>query len=149
MYIKALTLSQPWASFVAWGAKTVETRSWATRYRGWLAVHASKRFPVGDRNACYYNPNFRRLMVEHHLAASELPRGSVLCIVRFKDCIPTEQVCKVLAESELGLGNYDRGRHAWVLEELLHVFNPPIPAKGALGLWDWELPVDMILPATE
>jgi hypothetical protein len=38
--MKALTLYQPWASLVALGHKTVETRKWATTYRGPLAIHA-------------------------------------------------------------------------------------------------------------
>ena len=32
--MKALTLHQPWASLMAWGVKTIETRGWATAYRG-------------------------------------------------------------------------------------------------------------------
>lgn len=43
--MKALTLWQPWASLVALGVKTIETRSWATRYRGPLAIHAATRKP--------------------------------------------------------------------------------------------------------
>lgn len=38
--MKALTLHQPWATLVAIGAKTVETRGWATKHRGPLAIHA-------------------------------------------------------------------------------------------------------------
>lgn len=40
--MKALTVRQPWASLVALGVKTVETRSWQTKYRGPLAIHAGK-----------------------------------------------------------------------------------------------------------
>jgi hypothetical protein len=51
--VKALTLHQPWASLVAVGAKTIETRSWSTLYRGPVAIHAGLRVPehglrVGD-----------------------------------------------------------------------------------------------------
>ena len=44
--MKALTLTQPWASLVACGAKTIETRSWRTPYRGPVAIHAAKGFPA-------------------------------------------------------------------------------------------------------
>ena len=44
--IKALTLYQPWAQLVSLGVKTIETRSWSTRYRGPLAIHASVRTPL-------------------------------------------------------------------------------------------------------
>lgn len=39
--MKALTLRQPWASLVALGVKTIETRGWSTSYRGPLAIHAA------------------------------------------------------------------------------------------------------------
>lgn len=45
--MKVLTLTQPWATLVAIGAKKIETRSWATHYQGPLAIHAAKGFP-GD-----------------------------------------------------------------------------------------------------
>ncbi|MEA4895901.1 MAG: ASCH domain-containing protein [Oscillospiraceae bacterium] len=38
--VKALTLHQPWASLLALGLKH-ETRSWATSYRGPIAIHAA------------------------------------------------------------------------------------------------------------
>lgn len=40
--MKFLTLHQPWAALIAVGDKTIETRSWSTRYRGPLAIHAGK-----------------------------------------------------------------------------------------------------------
>lgn len=47
--MKALSLRQPWASLVALGVKTVETRSWSTSYRGPLAIHAATRhFDIRD-----------------------------------------------------------------------------------------------------
>ena len=45
--MKALTLYQPWASLVALGVKTIETRSWSTPYRGPLAIHAGAKRPPG------------------------------------------------------------------------------------------------------
>jgi activating signal cointegrator 1 len=43
--IPVLTLWQPWASLVALGVKTIETRSWSTKYRGPIAIHAAARRP--------------------------------------------------------------------------------------------------------
>lgn len=44
--MKTLTLWQPWATLVALLVKLVETRSWATSYRGPVAIHAAKRLPA-------------------------------------------------------------------------------------------------------
>ncbi len=41
--MKAITIWQPWASLLACGAKQYETRSWATSYRGPIAIHAAKK----------------------------------------------------------------------------------------------------------
>lgn len=45
--MKALTIWQPWASLLACGVKKYETRSWATQYRGPIAIHAAKKNVVG------------------------------------------------------------------------------------------------------
>lgn len=39
---KAISLKQPWANLVAQGKKTIETRKWATIYRGDLIICSSK-----------------------------------------------------------------------------------------------------------
>ena len=41
--MKAITVWQPWASLLVSGRKRYETRSWATTYRGPIAIHAAKR----------------------------------------------------------------------------------------------------------
>ncbi len=48
--MKVLTLHQPWASLVALGVKSIETRSWSTSYRGPLAINAGAKMPrVGSK----------------------------------------------------------------------------------------------------
>jgi hypothetical protein len=39
---KALSIRQPWAYLVAAGIKDIENRTWLTRYRGRLLIHAPK-----------------------------------------------------------------------------------------------------------
>lgn len=39
---KALSIQQPWASLIITGNKLVENRTWATKWRGTLAIHAGK-----------------------------------------------------------------------------------------------------------
>ena len=38
--MKVLTLKQPWASLVANGYKVYEFRTWKTKYRGEILIHA-------------------------------------------------------------------------------------------------------------
>lgn len=62
--MKALSLTQPWASLVAIGEKRIETRSWATRYRGPVAIHAAKSFPGAAQHWCFAEP-FRSALLRH------------------------------------------------------------------------------------
>lgn len=39
--MRGLSLTEPWATLVAIGAKKIETRSWGTDYRGPIVIHAS------------------------------------------------------------------------------------------------------------
>lgn len=40
--MKALSIKQPWANLIAAGKKTIETRTWATPYRGEILLVSSK-----------------------------------------------------------------------------------------------------------
>ncbi len=41
--MKALSVVQPWAWLIMHGGKTIENRTWNTRYRGRVLIHASGR----------------------------------------------------------------------------------------------------------
>jgi hypothetical protein len=41
--VKVLTIRQPWAHAILHLGKDVENRSWRTRYRGLLLIHAAAR----------------------------------------------------------------------------------------------------------
>lgn len=40
--MKVLTIKQPWATLIIQGDKRFEFRSWQTKYRGDLLIHAGK-----------------------------------------------------------------------------------------------------------
>lgn len=41
---KALSIMQPWAALIVHGVKDVENRSWSTRFRGPVLIHAGKSY---------------------------------------------------------------------------------------------------------
>lgn len=160
--MKALTLTQPWATLVAMGAKRIETRSWRTSYRGPLAIHAAKGFPRSAMGLCFNDP-FRSALgwpkppseggisqdwiKEINGLIKTLPRGEVVAVSYLSACFPTmstgclagvfEYHTELDSDQERAFGNYDDGRYAWILGAV-HQLNPPIPAKGAQSLWSWE-----------
>lgn len=132
--LKALTLAQPWASLVACGAKKIETRSWKTSYRGPLAIHAAKGFPKSAQNLFYEFPIYPALDAVKH---GDLPRGSIIAIAKLVACLEiTPAFVEGLTFTEKCFGDYGPGRYAWILQDATS-FPEPIPAKGALSLWDW------------
>ena len=52
MIKKCLSLKQPYADLVVSGKKTIELRTWNTKFRGEFLVHASKKV---DKEACERN----------------------------------------------------------------------------------------------
>lgn len=113
------------------GYKGHETRSWRTSYRGLVAIHAAKGVSRAAKEFTEEEIAIGRLSLP-------IPLGAVLCIVELKDCRPTEDVALEVSALERRYGDYSPGRWAWTLE-LRRVFDP-IPARGALGLWEWSLP---------
>lgn len=39
--MKALSIRQPWASLIIFGGKDIENRTWRTKHRGPILIHAS------------------------------------------------------------------------------------------------------------
>lgn len=138
--MKALTIHQPWASLIAYGHKRYETRSWATSYRGPIAIHAGKSLaPIRELEESDRRLVWRMRTKLYGQALDTLPFGAIVAIGELVACSSTLGGMIVLEENERAFGNFSAGRYAW---EIVNV-NPlrePIPARGAQGLWDWEPP---------
>lgn len=155
--MKALTVWQPWASMLARNMKLFETRSWATNYRGPIAIHAAalsipqvlkKLFPLG---AWGYHPDHqaKKAFLDAVTSAlnpytlEELPLGAVVATAELVGChkiteephrgVPTSP--KYL-EKEIMFGDWTPGRYAWEFSNMELIV--PVPAKGKQGLWEWR-----------
>lgn len=134
--MKALSLTQPWATLVALGEKRIETRSWPTKYRGPIAIHAAKGFPGWAKHQCFM-PAFASVLIRHNLSPENLPLGRILCVTSIEGCLKTEALFE-LSEKRRAFGDYTSGRFAWILGCVVKVFEAGIYARGALGLWNWK-----------
>jgi hypothetical protein len=169
--MKTISLIEPWATLVAIGAKTIETRSWPTDYRGPIAIHASKKMTVADWEMCQ-EPDFEEALTRAGVSiypfgghcgpvkeAFKETRGKVIATARLIACCrmevgprgaifvrrPRDDAFRPIPEKELPFGHYAEGRYAWILADVVRL-PEPIPAKGALGLWEWD---DSALNASE
>jgi hypothetical protein len=133
---KAISLLQPWATLVVIGAKTIETRSWSTPYRGRLLIHAS----LGKAGSIFANdPPFSNYIESF----KQLPFGKIIgevtltSILRVEDLdLPDAEINKLTLE-EKAFGDYTKGRYAWLLEDAI-AYEEPYHARGHLRLWDLE-----------
>ena len=149
--MKAISLSQPWASLVASGAKKFETRSWRSHYRGPLLIHAGKRISPEARALVSTEPFKTALKRTPYWS---LQRGVVIAIVNMTGCFEIRDdlsscgLNEVLMSGtwELPFGDYSAGRFAWQFSDVM-AFPEPFFAKGCLGLFD--VPDRTIALATE
>jgi len=117
--------------------KTHETRSWATTYRGPLAIHAAKRTMDAETRALY-----REWTVDGVLTVDlePLPYGAIVAVVDLVDCICTEDVSVDVFRREWDFGDYGPGRWAWVTRYPRRI--GPISWRGAQGLF--EIPDEVL-----
>lgn len=132
--VKAISLWQPWASAIAYGAKLVETRSWKTTHRGLLLIHAARSKDGRDWDGAI------RPYLSGVPEYSELPFGAIVAVAELVTCLPTTSLRSDLSDRELALGDYSAGRYGWILRKVRRI--EPIPYKGKQGLF--EVPHDVV-----
>lgn len=138
----ALTLWQPWASLMAIGEKTIETRDWPTDHRGDLAIHAAVRLEHDEEMLCYDEPFFSVLraakLIDQRSAFATLPLGKIVAVVRLRDVKSTRWADSLtpgtLPPFETKFGNYGSGRYMWMTDQLRRL-REPVACRGMQKLW--------------
>lgn len=139
--MKAVSLYQPYASLMAVGEKQYETRSWPTKHRGPIAIHATIGFPRWCRENCERFP-FDRALAEHDLDLADLVGlcSHIVAVVNVVDCVethgraPTTEVgCGAY---EFYFGDYSKGRWAWITSSVTRLERPVRVARGWQGIWN-------------
>ena len=126
--MKVLSIKEPWASLIMNGTKKIETRSWKTKYRGEIYIHASLS------EAKITKPEVYELIKDMNFKC-----GYIICKCNLVDCIyMTDEYVndmKTNHYAEYICGRYEVGRYAWIVEDVKVI--EPIKAKGKLGLWNY------------
>lgn len=131
--MKVLSLTEPCATLIKEGKKKVETRSWKTSYRGELYIHASStKIPEEWKQ----DKEFMELVKD-----SPLNFGNIICKCNLVDCVyMTKEYVESMKKNnhrEYICGKYEKGRYAWILEDVEPLKNP-IQAKGHLSIWKYN-----------
>lgn len=127
--MKGLTIKQPWATLIMQKDKRFEFRSWQTKYRGDLLIHAGKGI---------YKEAIKRLS---KYIPEDLPTGKILGKVTLVDCVKMSLEFKEMLLKEnknIYTDSSFKENYGWQLENV-EVFDEPIEAKGKLSLWEYDL----------
>jgi hypothetical protein len=151
--MKAITIKQPWASLIVEGVeiedeiliKDIENRTWPTKFRGKVLIHsASKSWGWQFFLRYMYKkiPIIYQMFPETRTWYQDLPTGKIIGSVEIVDCVINHP--SIWAEQcdpiyKYGTNKIIQATYNWVLANPIK-FDKPIPAKGKLSFWDFELP---------
>ena len=125
--MKVLTLKQPWASLVANGYKVYEFRTWKTKYRGELLIHAG----------CGVDKEWLDKVKDYGI---EFPKKKILCKVVLEDCIEIDdEFNKMVKKLDPNVYSHkSRDGYAWKLGEVTKL-DIKEEINGQLGLWNYDV----------
>ena len=126
--MKAITIKQPYASLIAAGIKKYEFRTWKTKYRGELLIHAGKGV---DKKAM---EKFKKYNLDY-------PSGCIIAKVNLVDCvlIDDEMKKKLLKMNDLVYENIVKDKntnYGFQLENVEKI--DKIYVDGKLSLWEYN-----------
>ncbi|MGN1297851.1 MAG: ASCH domain-containing protein [Clostridia bacterium] len=126
--MKVITIKQPWATLIAKGYKEYEFRTWKTKYRGDILIHAGKGI---DKKAM---GRFEDLKLEY-------PTGCIIAKAQITDCIPVDDDFRknVIPKNPnvyKGLNKKEWKGYGFKIENVQEI--EPIQINGKLSLWEYD-----------
>lgn len=130
--MRVITLWQPWAHYVASGAKRIENRPWepSSRLLGQrIAIHAGKHWDQ-------YGATVIEDVLGQCVSRADVTFGAVIATAILGPVVTTEEAAERLAGE--GQGMWFSGPYGWVLEHI-EKMESPILCRGYQGLWSIDL----------
>ncbi len=125
--MKALTIKQPWAQLIIEGYKKYEFRSWKTKYRGKILIHAGMSLE-SDMVSRFKDYNLT------------YTKGAIIGEATLEDCILVDKEfndeLRKIDPLVYGRSNHVE-TYAWKLTNIVK-YDKPIEIKGQLGLWNYK-----------
>ena len=128
--MKVITIKQPFATLIAEGLKEYEFRTWKTKFRGEILIHAGKGI---DKKAM---ERYKHLNLDY-------PSGKIIAKAKITDCIYVDDKLKEQLQQKDPLVYYgilkkdsDWDGYGFKLENIEKI--EPIEINGKLSLWDYE-----------
>lgn len=127
--MKVITIKQPFATLIAEGLKEYEFRTWRTKYRGEILIHAGKSI---DKKAV---KRFEHLNLDY-------PCGCIIAKANLNDCIKVDDAMREQLRVKNSLvysgiiRKTDWDGFGFKLENITKI--DPIYINGKLSLWDYD-----------
>ena len=129
--MKVLTIKQPFATLIAEGYKEYEFRTWKTKYRGEVLIHAGKGI---DKKAM---EKYKHLNLDY-------PKGCIIAKVKLTDCIEINDNAREMLRKKKSIvydniiNNISWKGYGFKLEDVEKI--KPIPTNGKLSFWEYDYP---------
>ena len=122
--MKCLSVSQPFASLIVQGKKTIELRRWNTKFRGEFLIHAPQKIRIDDCTRLKINPK-------------TLARGAIIGKVEIYAVKKYSSKAEVNSDAKKHLASkkFQNSRFGFCLKNA-KAFRIPIPTKGKLGFFE-------------
>ena len=147
--MKTLSVKQPWAYLICSGIKDIENRTWKTKFRGRVLIHASGK-PDKEPYMLFNDKQVDSIGDYDimNVVASYGCLGTIIGSVEIVDCVIDHSSvwaeksidCKECPDvEECPVGKCPHLIYNWVLANPIMFDSPIVDVKGKLGLWDYEL----------
>ena len=125
--MKCLSIKQPYAELMVSGKKTIELRTWNTKFRGEFLIHAPKKI---DKNACERN----------HIDANSIITGAIIGKATLYNVKYYENRNLFLEDRNKHLAGveYSNNKYGFLVKNARR-FKKPIVMPGKLGFFNVEL----------
>jgi hypothetical protein len=127
--MKVITIKQPWASLICEGIKDIENRTWNTKFRGSILIHAGSKSAGGMRSLLNHKQQMKVANSQKDLRFFEqedFKYSMIIGSVEIVDCVINHE--SIWADKA--------PTYNWVLANPI-LFPEPIPAKGKQSFWEY------------
>ncbi len=120
--MKVLSIKQPYVELILSGKKTIELRTWNTKFRGEFLIHASK---TPDNEA------MKKFNYEN------LPTGKILGKITLTNIKNYEETNDFTLDQDKHKATSSWGKYGFILTNPKRI--QPIEINGKLGFWNYDL----------
>ena len=156
--MKAISIKQPWASLIANGIKDIENRTWATKYRGKILIHASAISVKTLEGTIFTDEQWKEMGEEMigNMILNNFPKSAIIGEVDIVDCVINHesiwaeksefQCCGIFPTNDCNpCGHFKSEKskgikqiYNWVLANPVLYEKPILNVKGKLSFWEFE-----------